>query len=223
MLHEQRNIDANRKQMDNLNDKIDDLKNAILSTIGDSKQKMIANGIVKYRKLIEFVTELDDKNYYIESSDNWNMLLQHIGVEEIFDMGSVIPNYPTTFKTVLLIKKDKAIFYYKIRLDKQTIDINFSTEWESFKTIDPKDRKVIADTICELKGEGKYLRHLTKKERMIISKTVQLHLNIPIEDEDEHEDEDEDEDEDELMGWEAIYNLFIRQKDVSEEYDSTTP
>ena len=212
LLHEQRNIDANRKQMDNLNDKIDDLKNAILSSIGDSKQKIIANGIVKYRKLIEFVTELADKNYFIESSDYWNVVLQHIGIEDVFDMESVIPNNPTTFKTVLLIREDKARFY-KIKLDKQTIEINFSTEWELFKTMEPKDRKVIVDTICELKGEEKYLRRLSKKEHQIISKTVQLHLNIPI----------EDEDEDELLGWEAIYNLFIRQKDVSEEYDSTTP
>ena len=166
LLYEQRIRDANRKQMETLNDKIDDLKNAILSSIEDSKQRLIANSVVNYRKLIEFLIDIVDSQYLEVTSDSWEELLSYAKVFKIITLEKPISRRYLNYNTILIIDQNGYKVYLSI-VDKQVINERFSEEWEMFKSLGEVNRKVIIKEVLSLRRDEKYTVYYSDLKKIL--------------------------------------------------------
>lgn len=69
LLREQRFAESERKRLDILSERFEDLKMAILSSINDGDQRDIARGIIRYRRLFDFLLSLKSIDFtYIKST-----------------------------------------------------------------------------------------------------------------------------------------------------------
>ncbi len=150
LLNEQRFMSEERKKMDVLSNQFEDLKTAILSSIENVDQRDVAKGIVRYRRLFEFLFSLKnfERNYFITSKDNWEDILKKANIVEIIDSRECDDEYFVRVRVkTFLICSDKT--FYETRLTKTAI-MEMEKEWEEFKKIPEKNKGIIVDTVKEI-------------------------------------------------------------------------
>lgn len=163
--HRSRIIDGRR--LDNLTEQFEDLKTAILTAVGGSKdQKEIARGVVRYRRLVDFVIALDPRSASANltgPSTTWQDLMKAVGVQQTF----MLPRELTAFDRPpigrrvahVMIRTDATIY----ELDRLIDPADLESEWEEYMKLSQKSREVIFEALEEL-GQAsvfrKYVRHL---------------------------------------------------------------
>lgn len=156
LLMDKRNSYHERKRIDKLTSQFEDLKTAILATIGSSIDPEVARGAVKYRKLFDFVRSIapDELDFAYMKELKWNEMLKICEITQIVNANDFIQEQTIAlsnrirlkFKTIL-IKEDKTFFSAKYSVD---IINKLKYDWESFITINREARKIIVLALTEM-------------------------------------------------------------------------
>ncbi len=165
LLQEQRSQSIERKRIDNLSEQFADLKTAILTSIGSSNERDVARGVVRFRRLLDFVRSLTlrDTNIFLKNTISWDDLLHEAGIVELIDL-SDDPNYQEFRRHIgprgglFLVKEDRT--YYELRMSPEIFH-SYALEWDSFMELPEETRTVIFDALSEMRmgpGPVRYMR-----------------------------------------------------------------
>jgi len=104
LLREQREFTSESRKMFTISEQIEDIKTAIISTIGNSQSREVARGVIKYRRLADFLSGLQFANYSLVTDGTlfFDELLSESGIVRVRD----IPGPRPTFGRSALIKSD---------------------------------------------------------------------------------------------------------------------
>lgn len=166
LLQEQRNRSIEAKRIDNLTDQFEDLKTAILTSIGSSNEKEVARGVVRFRRLMDFIRGLGlkDMNFVLKGRNSWDNLLKYVEISEIIDANDLpdefryVKRSPGPRARMYLIREDRT--FYELRAPSDYFH-NMSLEWEAFMDLTEDVREIIVDALSEMRmGSGpiRYIR-----------------------------------------------------------------
>lgn len=149
LLHEQRMAKEEQNRMNMLSEKFDDLKTAILSSIENDTQRDVANAIVRYKKLFEFLFSFGkfEESYLKTTKDSWTKIFEKIGVIKIVDINEYETNnsQKVRCRTAFVCKEG----FYEIRRPKRIID-SYELEWLEFIKISNNNKSIIVDTLKKM-------------------------------------------------------------------------
>lgn len=163
MLNEQRVREAETRRIDVLTEQLEDLKAAILTTIGSSNERDVARGVVRFRRLIDFVRAmgLQDDGLILRGSDSWDRLLEYAGIVDVVD-GSSLPMAARDSRLIrqrprtYLIRGDETFFELMMSADAL---YDMSLDWQAFIELPPESRAVIIDALAEY-GTGRVMKYV---------------------------------------------------------------
>lgn len=150
LLNENRLKQIETKRIDTLTNQFEDLKTAILTSISNTNERDVAKGVVKFRKLYEFISSLKiNKSIILEDSISWDSFLRDIvGIIEILDMDNIDMNRNRIFRIrTLLVKED--LTFYELRHGREYLD-DMSLDFEAFTNLSSEIRKIIFDALSEM-------------------------------------------------------------------------
>lgn len=150
LLNENRLKQIETKRIDTLTNQFEDLKTAILTSISNTNERDVAKGVVKFRKLHEFISSLKiSKSVVLEDSITWESFLRDIvGIIEILDMDNIDINRNRMFRIrTLLVKED--LTFYELRHGREYLD-DMALDFEAFIHLSSDIRKIIFDALSEM-------------------------------------------------------------------------
>ncbi len=159
LLSEQRHQNEESKQIDRLNEQFEDLKTAILTSIDNLDQREIANGIVRYRRLIDILLGLKfTQNTLCNSNCNFMELLKEQDIMDILDFNEISPEFNRHYTVIksFLLKSDMT--FYECRIPKEMV-FDLSNDWDSFKAIKKRSKEIIIETLQQLHRPTILVRH----------------------------------------------------------------
>jgi hypothetical protein len=181
LLNEQRYKESEIKRIDFLSEQFEDLKTAILTSIGTNNEKEIARGIVRYRKLFDFIfgLKLPDFNFVKNTHQSWENLIEYAGIKEIIDLNS-IPNFELDNQRfmrarTILLKEDGT--YYEYRFSKDILD-ELALDWDSFILLPPESRDIIIDALSEMQRGISTVRYVRRPFEAYIQNTFDFKEGI---------------------------------------------
>ena len=143
LLFEQRSKINEEKRMEFLANQIADIKTAIMTSISSSDLKETARGALKYRRLIEFISSLSDKNQeYISQDITWNELLKNLNIDKVFE----IPNSNLGRNLTYILLNDGKIYEMK---HPYRIFVDFGRQWEEFRISNMDSKNAIVNAILD--------------------------------------------------------------------------
>lgn len=162
LLFEHRSAQLDSRRIDALTDQFEDLKAAILTAVGKNKnEKEIARGVVRFRKLIDFVRAFDLPDYSFVSGPaiTWSDFLEIIKVVEIVPNLQEIDEDRGFRRTSFLLLRSDGTFY---EVDRIFDPADLSTEWSSFMSIGAESRGIIVDALVEMRSHSVSMRRLVR-------------------------------------------------------------
>jgi len=149
LLREQREHSQESRKMFAISEQIEDIKTAIISTIGNAQSRDVARGVIKYRRLSDFLSGLSfpDVSIVTEGTCGFDELLATAGIVKVRD----IPGSRPTFGRSALIKSDGT--FYEMRLSQDFIG-RVAVDWASFVAIAPDVRKIVFEAISDMGHMG---------------------------------------------------------------------
>lgn len=157
LLSEQRTRSENARRIDDLTEQFEDLKTAILTAIGSGNEREVARGVVRFRRLVDFLAYVSRRNtsLFITGTRTWDEFLAEIDVVEIAQI-SLNRSFNPNRITEALILKDNTFFGLR-NVRAQT----FERDWGEFIQLSPEVRKVIFEALEEmgLRHGPLYVRH----------------------------------------------------------------
>lgn len=178
LLREQRDQAHETQKMFTISEQIEDLKTALISTIGNAQSREVARGVIKYRRLSDFLSglKLPDFTIVTESAVGFDELLSNAGITKISD----IPGARNTFGRSALIKEDGT--FYELRFGQEFLT-KIAIDWQSFVLLSPEVRQIIFEAISDLGHMGPgILRYRDEKfeeyfaEHLALEETKELSL-----------------------------------------------
>lgn len=149
LLHDSRATNEEARRIDRLSEQFDDLKAALLATVGDGDARRVARGVVRYRRLLDFVRSIPGGSNLKKLVTESKEALFH-ALKECFGIEEVITTEPT--------KREAGPYYsllvtangdgYLTRLSALGIS-RMSSDWDDFKEETTKFRTIIYDTLSE--------------------------------------------------------------------------
>ena len=159
LLFEQRHRIDEHKRIDALDEKFEDLKAAILSSIENVDQRETANGIVRYRRLSELLFSLHlSRSSMLDSNNTFKDLLVQAGIVDTVPSFAINPEFerrmsPRTF----LLQHDGSFFEIRCSIDSL---YNYEDDRNSFKVLSQKSKEIILDALNEMyRPGGMYVRY----------------------------------------------------------------
>ncbi len=197
LLLERRTRALDRRRIEDLTDQFENLKAAILAAVGSKDERQIARGVVRYRKLFDFVSAIDQAhNVDILSGPPmlWEDFLVEHQIKSISDVPIGLSELASSIGEVMgrgamhILYKTDDSFYLTFRpFDMKSIQ----EEWGSFMAIRQESRVVIADALAEMRGGApfvarRYVRYFPQTVDEFMAE-LQLRGSVP-ERSDEHPD-----------------------------------
>jgi hypothetical protein len=176
LLMEQRHHNLEARRSDKLASQLEDLKTVILTSIGTTKDRDIARGVVKFRRLVDFLTGLriPDRGFIFNQTISWNDLLKAVGIIDVIDTTNffdVSERRPRNSRPrTLLVCSDRT--YYELR---PPIDFLYEVgkDWAAFMELDGELRKVIFEALAEVRPDShRFLRHRDRPIETAMANTV---------------------------------------------------
>lgn len=166
LLREQRLVDGDRKRIDILSERFEELKTAILTSINDGSQKEIARGVVKYRTLLDFLGSLKRNMtpYITSTQDSWEKMLEAFDICRIVNpepQDFVYDGYTRVGRMRLFLEYNDGSFC-EARITLSGLE-RLQSEWDSFIKLSSKNREVIAEALAELPRGMGLIRHHKEK------------------------------------------------------------
>lgn len=159
LLCEQRNRDEDTKQINILNEKFEDLKTAIISTMQKGDQREVANGIVRYRRLSEFLYGIRCDHRLASTFDGeLDELIRRVEIVDVIDMNNclAIDRERIIYPRTAFIVSNGTFFESKLSIDFYH-DLRY--EWNSFKELSVKSKELILETLREISRPGMLVRY----------------------------------------------------------------
>ena len=149
LLREQREGASESRRMFTISEQIEDIKTAIISTIGNAQSREVARGVIKYRRLADFLSSLQFPNFSLvtEGTVPFDELLSEAGIVAVRD----IPVPRPTFGRSALIKSDGT--FYEMRLPRDYLT-RIAVDWTNFAALAPEVRSIIFDAISDMGHMG---------------------------------------------------------------------
>lgn len=149
LLKEQRDQVQETRKLFTISEQIEDIKTAIISTIGNAQSRDVARSVIKYRRLSDFLSGLSFPDFTIvtEGLCGFEELLDTAGVIKVRD----IPDPRMSFGRVALIKTDGT--FYEMRMSQEFLS-RISIDWASFATLSPEVRKIVFEAISDMGRMG---------------------------------------------------------------------
>ncbi len=144
LLREDRDKEMDNRKMINISEQLDDIKTALLSTIVNTNTKEVAKGIIRYRKLIDFLCGLkfSDISFIISDKLNFQDILKKADIVKIKDISYERRNFGRT----ALIKSDGTFFEFRYYSD---LLINIARDCDKFSEMSSESKRIILDTILD--------------------------------------------------------------------------
>jgi hypothetical protein len=172
LVQEQRNKAFEAKRIENLTEQFEDLKTAIITSISNTNEREIARGVVKYRRLVDFLKVIGLSNSELTKGlYSWDNLLKHVGIVEIIDLNQhpeIMFNFrsPGIRSKVLLIKEDRTFFELRMPIDFLN---NISLDWDSFIKLNESTKEIIVDALVDIRPSMSFLRYIREPFEYYIS------------------------------------------------------
>lgn len=149
LLREQREGTSEARKMFTISEQIEDIKTAIISTIGNAQNREVARGVIKYRRLADFLSGLHFPNFALVTAGSvpFDELLGEAGVVAVRD----IPGTRPTFGRSALIKADGT--FYEMRFHRDFLT-RIAVDWSSFTALTQEVRGIIFDAISDMGHMG---------------------------------------------------------------------
>ncbi len=191
LLNESRNKQLEFKRIDTLSNQFEDLKTAILTSIGSSNEREVARGVVRFRRLVDFLRNLrlSDYSRLLNDQLTWDVFFNEIvGVTNIIDLESIVPNLNRhmRFRT-LLVKNDET--FYEVRFGIDYIN-EIAQEFEAFINLPSDTRNIIFDALGDMRSGLMIIRYHRENYREYLDNFRQEFLiNRPLFDNDDDSSE----------------------------------
>jgi len=163
LLSEQRTKQVDARRIDALTEQFEDLKAAILTSVGTKNEREVARGVVRFRRLFDFLRgfEIPDFAFVINETHSWAEFLKHIDVVEIRE--AIVERDPRVFSSRpvnYLLKGDGT--FYEVRFPFRAADM--SLDWEAFMGHSPDVRAIIFDALNEMRSApvNRYVRYVPR-------------------------------------------------------------
>ncbi len=158
LLQEKRYKTIESKKIDSISEQFENLKAAILSSIENADKQETARGVVKYRRLADFLFGIKlELSYLRNTNDSFEDLLNKAKIVEIINATDIISTRPYySFARSFLIKEDCT--FYECRWVKDVFS-TLAEEWTSFKNIKQSSKGIILETLHEITKPGMLLRY----------------------------------------------------------------
>lgn len=182
LLNESRNKQLEFKRIDTLSNQFEDLKTAILTSIGSSNEREVARGVVRFRRLVDFIRNLrlSDYNRLLNDQLTWNEFFNEIvGISNIVDLENIIPNLNRhiRFRT-LLVKYDET--FYEVRFGIEYIN-EIANEFEAFINLSSDTRNIIFEALGDMRNGLMIIRYHRENYREYLDNFRQEFLiNRPL-------------------------------------------
>lgn len=149
LLREQRDHAYEARRMFTISEQIEDIKTAIISTIGNAQSREVARSVIKYRRLSDFLSGLNFPDFTIvtEGTCGFDDLLETVGVVKVRD----IPESRGMLGRVALIKEDGS--FYEMRMSQEFLS-RVAIDWAAFITLTPEVRKIVFEAISDMGRMG---------------------------------------------------------------------
>jgi len=150
LLRELREQAHEARKMFTISEQIEDLKTAVISTIGNTQSREVARGVIKYRRLSDFLSGLKLPDFHIvtESECGFDDLLGTVGIVKVRDIPG---GRSSTFGRTALIKSDGK--FYEARFPPEFLT-RVSMDWQSFVSLTPEVRQIIFEAISDMGHMG---------------------------------------------------------------------
>jgi len=173
LLAEQRNKQIELRRIDALTEQFEDLKTAILSTVGGKNEREVARGVVRYRRLFDFVRGFDLSSYSFVNNEThtWNEFLEYLGIVKVVDANHEQDVRGFTSRVVsYFIKSDNT--FYEIRFFRVS---DISIDWEAFVRLPSDSRTIIFEALDEMhtSPSNRFVRHIAKPFEAFITENSQ--------------------------------------------------
>jgi Domain of unknown function (DUF4062) len=177
LLNESRSKQIEFKRIDVLSNQFEDLKTAILTSISNTNEREVARGVVRYRRLIDFLRNLRLSDYspILNGNINWTDFITNIlEIVQTIDLDNIAPtsNRNIRYRT-LLVKADNS--FYAIRFGNEYLD-ELALEFESFNTLPNDTKNIIFDALSEMRGGIMMIRYYREDFKEYIEKIQQEYL-----------------------------------------------
>ncbi|WP_156000847.1 DUF4062 domain-containing protein [Thioalkalivibrio sp. ALJT] len=148
LLREQREQQVEARKLFTIAEQIEDLKTAVISTIGNAQNREVARGVIKYRRLSDFLAGLNLPDFSIvtESNASFEELLNMVDIVEVRDIPA-----RNTFGRSALVRSDGT--FYELRFGQEFLN-RVSIDWQSFASLSPEVRQVIFEAISDMERLG---------------------------------------------------------------------
>lgn len=165
LLNEQRSRGADSKRIDLLSEQFEDLKTAILTSIGSSNERDVARGVVRFRRLSDFLRGLGlhDHNFVTKESHSWDSLLEHASINRVIDANEVMiidsdrtRSFGPRGRTFLLKNDDT---FYELRYSVDFLH-QLEMDWSAFIELPPESRVIILDALSEMGTGFRVMRYI---------------------------------------------------------------
>lgn len=166
LLLERRTRTLDRRRIEDLTDQFENLKAAILAAVGTSDEKQIARGVVRYRKLYDFVTAFDNTRHISTLSGTPISWKEFLEMHQISGISEVPIGLSREFlgrtPSKILHKYDGTFYLLFLPFEIQVLE----EEWQAFMSIRQDSRAVIVDALSEMRAGSsvmmmrRYLRHI---------------------------------------------------------------
>jgi hypothetical protein len=161
LINEQRRRSIESARIDNLSSQLADLRAAILTTIGSADERKIAQGVVRFRRLVEFLRglKIDSWDFVFRQPPlSWKELLELSGIDAIHEIPDFFgPNGRMGRSGCFLVRNDGTFF--DCRLPRGMIE-ELQQDWYAFMEYPRESRRVIVEALREMPTGASLLRHV---------------------------------------------------------------
>lgn len=194
LIQEQRSKAFEAKRIDSLTEQFEDLKTAILTSIGTTNERDVARGVVRFRRLIDFVRALGlkDHNFLIRGKHSWDELLRYAEIDRVIDT-SELPEELYYLRRgmgprprMFLIKNDRTFFELRTSPD---FFHSLSLEWGAFMELGDDTREIIVDALSDMRPTMGPLRYIREPFDFYLDKWI--HQEQLLKSRDDENDSDE--------------------------------
>lgn len=165
LLLERRTRSIDRRRIEDLTDQFENLKAAILAAVGSNDEKQIARGVVRYRRLYDFVTGLGPiaEATLVGPPLTWPELLAAIDIQKIQPAPEELRREVGLGRTPyeLMLQSDGSFYLISRPFDLESI----ASEWGQYMMLRQESRAVIVEALSEMRGGSsslmmrRYVRH----------------------------------------------------------------
>lgn len=159
LLYEQRNREEEAKQIDRLNEQFEDLKTAIITSIDNVDQREVANGIVRYRRLYEFLYGIRcEQSFVCSFTGTFDEILRTQKIVDVIDFNEVYPvNRPRMIypRTIFLLEDGT---FFDSKVNKEAF-LDLEHEWNAFKKLREKSKELVLEALREISNPTMLIRY----------------------------------------------------------------